>query len=66
MPDIIYTHGGTDYIAEYEVHGDTLIVCLPDGSTRETILRGLKPDSAAMTHLRCYVHDLKTKKNLLI
>lgn len=63
MPEITHTHNGTEYIAEYEVHGDTLIVRLPDGSMRETILRGLEPDSAAMTHLRFYAHNFKTKKN---
>lgn len=63
MTDITYTHYGIDYIAKYEVHGDTIVVCLPDGSMRETVLRGLAPNGAAMTHLRCYAHDLKNKKN---
>lgn len=55
MTEITLTKNGKSYCAEYEVFDDTLIVCLPDGSTRETGLRGLRPDSAAMLHLRAFV-----------
>ena len=55
MTDIRLMHNGIEYTAEYEVVGDTLLVHLADGSTRETELRGLNPFSAAMAHLRSFV-----------
>jgi len=58
MTEITFTHDGTDYTAEYEVVDDMLIVSLPDGGIRETVLRGLAPGSAAMTHLRSFVLSL--------
>lgn len=57
MTEITHNENGTNYRAEYEVFDDTLVVYLPDGSTRETILRGLKSDIAAMHHLRAFVQQ---------
>jgi hypothetical protein len=54
MTEITLTENGNEYHAEYEIFDDTLVVYLPDGSTRQTILRGLKPHLAAMTHLRTF------------
>lgn len=54
MTEITHNENGTNYRAEYEVFDDTLVVYLPDGSTREKVLRGLKPDNAAMLHLRAF------------
>lgn len=62
MTEITFEYGGTTHIAEYEVIGDTLTVFLADGSTRETVLRGLNPESAAMTHLRSFAFAL-SKRN---
>ena len=53
--EITVEHEGVTYSAEYSIFDDTLVVYLPDGTTRETELRGLKPDSAAKIHLRAYV-----------
>lgn len=53
--EISFEHEGTMYTGTYSVHGDELIVYLPDGSQRETILRGLDPEMAALTHLRGFV-----------
>ena len=44
-----------EYSASYEVFGDTLVVTLPDGSQRQSELRGLSAESAAKTHLRGYI-----------
>ena len=54
MTEITLTENGKDYRAEYEIFDDMLVVYLPNGSTRQTILRGLKPHLAAMTHLRSF------------
>lgn len=43
------------YTAEYLVSEDTLTVFLPDGSIRETELRGLNPETAVRTHLWAYL-----------
>ena len=48
---------GKTYKAQYEVFDDDLVVYLPDGTTRETWLRGLIPKSAARTHLVSYAID---------
>lgn len=70
MTEIEFDHNGIIHKATYEVIDDTLIVSLPDGSTRETVLRGLHPSATAMTHLRSFVlHYLsqpseKNKKGL--
>jgi len=53
--EISIEHEGVNYKAEYEVFEDTLVVYLPDNTTRETELRGLKPESAAKVHLRGYI-----------
>lgn len=53
--EISFEHEGTTYTSTYSVHGDELIVYLPDGSQRATILRGLDPEMAALTHLRGFV-----------
>ncbi|MCU7647157.1 hypothetical protein [Pseudomonas piscis] len=53
--EIILEHEGTTYTSHYIVHGDDLVVYLPDGSQRATTLRGLDPQMAALTHLRGFV-----------
>ncbi|CAD6872675.1 hypothetical protein [Methylomonas fluvii] len=58
--EITIEHQGKSYSAEFVVHGDTLIMFLPDGSQKETELRGLKPEFAAKTHLRSYISNKKT------
>ena len=45
---------GREYRAEYTVIGDMLTVYLPDGTSRQTALMGLDPETAALTHLRSY------------
>ena len=52
--EISVEYEGSLYKAEYSVVDGTLTVYLPDGSLRSTELRGLKPESAAKTHLRSY------------
>jgi hypothetical protein len=55
MTEITHTENGKDYRAEYEIFDDILVVYLPDGNTRQTVLSGgLKPHIAAMTHLRSF------------
>lgn len=61
MNTITFTHNGTNYTADYEVVSDTLIVTLPDGKTREIVLRGLKPEITTLTHLKSYVLSLDRK-----
>ncbi|TWE07769.1 hypothetical protein FB481_103340 [Pseudomonas sp. AG1028] len=56
--EIILVHDGVVYAASYTDLGDEILVLLPDGTQRTTILRGLTPESAAMTHLRGYVSSL--------
>jgi len=53
--EISFAHEGTMYTSTYYVQGDDLIVYLPDGSQRTTMLRGLDPEMAALTHLRGFV-----------
>lgn len=54
---------GVTYEAEYDFVGDdSIIVYLPDGTTRETWLRGLDPESAAKVHLKAYAQTLRKKK----
>ena len=43
------------HTAEYSVFEDTLIVYLPDGSKRETELKGLKPETVVKHHLMAYL-----------
>lgn len=61
--EISFEHGGVKYTSSYYVEGDELIVYLPDGSQRTTTLRGLDPETAALTHLRAFV--LHSKKGEL-
>jgi hypothetical protein len=58
--EISFNHGGVTYTCSYYVEGDELIIYLPDSSQRATTLRGLDPETAALTHLRAYV--LHSKK----
>lgn len=53
--EISFEHEGTTYTGTYSVHGDELVVYLPDGSQRTTTLRGLDPKMAALIHLRGFV-----------
>lgn len=59
--DITQEHEGETYTASYIVIDDELLTYLPDGSERRTDLRGLKPEQAALTHLRGYISTLKRK-----
>lgn len=54
---ITIEHNGKSVTAPYSVIGDTLKVYLPDGTIRETELRGLDPESAAELHLRAYLKN---------
>ena len=59
MHEISLEINGILYAASYDVFDDTLNVTLPDGSQRQTELRGLKHETAALTHLRAYVlHEI--------
>ncbi len=49
--EITIEYEGKKYTAEYIVLDDILTVHLPDGSTRNIELRGLKPESEARRHL---------------
>ena len=62
--EITFEHEGEIYSASFMVQGDNLVVYLPDGSLRETVLRGLDPELAAMTHLRGFV--LHSRKGAVI
>lgn len=53
---------GEEFTAEFCVNGDTLIVILPDGTSRTTELRGLMATSAARTHLKSWVQMKKQKE----
>lgn len=55
--EITIEHNGILYIAEFEINDDMLITHLPDGSSRNTELRGLKPKSTAEIHLRSYIRQ---------
>ena len=55
------THNEIEYEATYEIFGDTLRVLLPDGSTRETELRGLHAEQVAITHLRSFANTKSTR-----
>lgn len=56
--EIEYELNGITYKAEYNVFDDTLVTYLPDGSSRTTELRGLKPESSALLHLKVYVKSI--------
>lgn len=53
--EISFEYEGSIYSCTYSVHGDELVVYLPDESERTTDLRGLDPRMAALTHLRAFV-----------
>lgn len=61
---------GAEYSASYEVLGDTLVVTLPDGSQRETELRGANIEQSCRTHLNSYVKrkndELKVSKPISV
>ena len=57
--EISFEHEGLIYTCTYSVHGDELVVYLPDDSLRTTDLRGLDPTMAALTHLRAFVRSRK-------
>lgn len=54
---------GVEYSASYEVFGDTLVVTLPDGSQRETELRGINIEQCCSIHLNSYVKSEKERNN---
>jgi hypothetical protein len=58
MNEISLEVNGILYEASYEICGETLVVTLPDGSQKQSELRGLKPEQAAKTHLRSYAQKL--------
>ena len=62
MHEITYEFKGINYTAQYTVDNDELVVYLPDGTTRSTMLRGLKPETAAMPHLISYVKSVAINK----
>lgn len=53
------TRNGVTYSADYEAFGETLLVFLPDDSSRENPLLGRDPEEAALEHLMFYVHTLE-------
>jgi hypothetical protein len=60
--EVTIEHEGTPYTATYLVVGDELIVYLPNGEPRATVLRGLNPESAARQHLRSYIRSVTQHK----
>ncbi len=59
--EVTLEHEGETYSASYIQCDDELTTYLPDGSTRQTTLRGLNPEHAAETHLRGYLSAVKRK-----
>ncbi len=53
------TRNGVTYSADYEAFGETLLVFLPDDSSRENPLLGRDPEEAALEHLMFYAHTLE-------
>ncbi|EMK6841757.1 hypothetical protein ACV0LO_003273 [Vibrio cholerae] len=47
---------GKQFLAEYAVFNDTLVIYFPDGSTSEVELRGLKVESTAKRYLRNFIN----------
>ena len=66
MEEISFEHEGTMHTGTYYVQGDDLIVYLPDGSQRITMLRGLDPEMAALTHLRGFVLHSKVLTQAIV
>ncbi|WDD98694.1 hypothetical protein [Thalassomonas actiniarum] len=58
--EVIYEFEGQKLRAEYTLFDDTLTTYLPDGSNRKTELRGLKPELAALMHLKIYTQKSST------
>lgn len=53
------TRKGVTYSADYEAFGETLLVFLPDDSSRVNPLLGRDPEEAALEHLMFYVDTLE-------
>ncbi len=53
------TRNGVTYSADYEAFGETLLVFLPDDSSRENLLHGRDPEAAALECLLFYIHTLE-------
>lgn len=58
MSELVYEYESVKYTATYQVIDDELIVYLPNGEERRTMLRGLTPELAAKTHLVAYVKKI--------
>lgn len=54
---------GVEYSASYEVFGDTLVITLPDGSQRETELRGINIEQCCRIHLNSYIKSEKERND---
>lgn len=59
MQEVKLKSGEHEFTATYEVFDDTLVVLLPDGSQRETELQGLRPEQAALVHLKSYARTAR-------
>lgn len=59
MHECIVTRNGVTYSADYEAFGETLLVFLPDDSSRENLLHGRDPEAAALECLLFYIHTLE-------
>lgn len=64
MQKISHEIGGVMYEASFEVFGDELVVYLPDGSTKQTTLRGMMPTLAAKPHLVSYAKSQQAKQSI--
>lgn len=53
--EVTIEHNEKIYVAEYCIDNDLLTVYLPDGSIRQTELRGLIAHTAATVHLKSYI-----------
>lgn len=62
MEEIDIVKNEIHYSATYEVIDDLLVVYLPDNSIRQTELRGLSPEHAALAHLRAFANHCSTKQ----
>lgn len=61
MDIIRYPYEGTTYEAEWDfVDDENIVVYLPNGP-KETWLRGLEPEAAAMAHLMAYARTQHKK-----
>jgi len=55
VDEVSIIQDGIEYTATYSVEKHALKLTLPDGSSRQTELRGLKPNHAAKTHLKFFI-----------